>query len=305
MSTISVSPPNSPAHHKVNDLITPPASEPDVALAETRAKWKVALGDWVETGATSELILHCDPLDSTSLDALAELLEALDIYVKYDWYSISKTVVVTMICEPHDVPFEWLQRAQPQIHQHISEAALCGVPVVQVKPGASIPLGSWGPTPDGAILLKYEDESGEVVPAIGTTPRIVLETANTQSPMRVLAKATRLLHQSNNEIQAVIVCIIHNSMGPKMQVEIDVWTQEPSNDYEQDFELDHCQLRDNQVHKGVQDDAVSVSSSEAQSSEPSRKPTLPRRAWPSPRKHGLFGRGSKSGLRRFPRNRAH
>ncbi|KAG9126932.1 hypothetical protein FRC07_001353 [Ceratobasidium sp. 392] len=272
MSTIAESAPNRPAQNKVNGLVTPPASELDAAPTEAQAKWQEALSDWVKAGATPELRLHCDPLDAP-LEALTKLLEDLDICVKYDWYSITGTVVVTVIRQPHELPYAWLNRMQPQIQEQISRVALCGVPVVEVEAGTTIKFEHWAPTTDGAVLLKYKDGSGWAVPAVGTIPRIVLETADTQTPACALTKATRLLHESNNDIQAVIVCIIRDSMGQEMQAEIDVWVREPS---EKDFELDSCQHEDGDgIHKVALDEAVSVSGSDVQSSEQSEGPTPP------------------------------
>ncbi|KAG8722205.1 hypothetical protein FRC08_005563 [Ceratobasidium sp. 394] len=141
----------------------------------------------------------------------------------------------------HELPGNWLLKVLPIVQAHLTRVAICGRPRVTAGTASGINVQDGSKCGDQSIILSYErDENNKASPVNKLQPRVVLETAHTQSLENVLRKSWSYLHESNNAIHAVIVCAFRWPYPSNIEVDIAVWTRMSCGNDEEDFPCDEC-----------------------------------------------------------------
>lgn len=134
-----------------------------------------------------------------------------------------------MVTYVHETPGSWLAKAATDITNRLEEAARCGRPYVYSRGSSTVDLPGMKLQSDMCLLLHTDFGKERKHPKY---PRLVLETAYSQSLDDVKEKAWKWLHRSDRGIHAVLIC----NMKPRISLvrdfkaDISVWVREPTED---------------------------------------------------------------------------
>ncbi|KAG8684617.1 hypothetical protein FRC08_013598 [Ceratobasidium sp. 394] len=139
----------------------------------------------------------------------------------------------------HEIPGVWLPTIVPLVDAHIQRVALCGNPLVSGGGTFRVKTKEHKGSPDASIMLSHTRGDKHSIDPNLQVPRVVVETAHSQSTGSVMQKAWRYLYESNNAIHAVIVFVFNPKYPKKVRLQAGVWTREAIGTYA-DFQLDGC-----------------------------------------------------------------
>ena len=155
---------------------------------------------------------------------------------RYDWFdSEVPTAVLRMASLIHERPGSWFADQKSLINDHLSRMALCGRPQVSFasnlrvqKPKTPEIKTPGFRTPDQSLMLNTYFEKDEAHSPVW--PRIVLETACSQTLRSVMNKAWDYLLDFDGEVHAVVVCNMNCPITLKrdFKVSIGVWIRKPT-----------------------------------------------------------------------------
>ncbi|KAG8699480.1 hypothetical protein FRC08_005285 [Ceratobasidium sp. 394] len=184
---------------------------------------------WLQDAPTRLLKLQNVSLEEAT-DLGVKLLES-GYKVKYDWRASNLTAVFRMPYQIHNCPTTWLSRCLPQLQEAVEAAARCGVPQLLDHGDGFVKTHDEAARlqPDNGIdvNLHFQNQGGDSIYYV-PLPRIILETAYSQSHADVLAKAWDYLWNSDkHHIHAVIITDMSYpiTQKKKFKVRIAVWTR--------------------------------------------------------------------------------
>ncbi|KAG8747374.1 hypothetical protein FRC11_012390 [Ceratobasidium sp. 423] len=261
---------------------------------------------WAEARPDPEPELTIEHIDfNVAKDAYNQFLEESGLKVRFNWSGLEEVAIFKMTGgDPiHELPGAWLALQSPGMSDDLQAVARCGLPVVYPKGTPSLTLDGNGnggkdglqpafwkvvaanhsgkritkPStyqPDLALYLQYRQEAeGRVINA-SLMPRVVLETAHSQSMNKVLNKSCEILHDAPDlGIHAVIICKLRHlkkSPGP-FEAKISVWVRLPTTRSKHDYPVERCRLAGSTQHRSITppasqegDGTAGIASSEAE-----------------------------------------
>ncbi|KAG8713190.1 hypothetical protein FRC08_013592 [Ceratobasidium sp. 394] len=160
----------------------------------------------------------------------------------YEWSSTTRIAVFRMPTSLHNTPGEWLSAQIPYMQAVLDEAAVCGRPLLKSSGDGNVQLkdvGMRGPDQQLKVTTRF-DLGNRVEEVLPPQPRVILETAYSQSEDRALEKAASYLHKSGTHTHAVIICKMSYpvTLTDSFKAEIAVWTRELSGHIPTDFPLE-------------------------------------------------------------------
>ncbi|KAG8730749.1 hypothetical protein FRC10_002374 [Ceratobasidium sp. 414] len=236
-------------------LAQEPAQTPPLVVTSEHLNLEndiLKLRDWLDRSQTPFYELR--NISLSDLNTLEDRLLTEGIKLRIDeWSSGTRVAVFRMPTSLHNTPGEWLSAQIPYMQAVLDEAAVCGRPVLKSSGDGNVRLaglGTRGPDQQLKVTTRFDlgDQVAEVLPP---HPRVVLETAYSQSEARALEKAASYLHNSGTHTHAVIVCKMTYpvSLDKNFKAEIAVWTRQLSGSVDTDFPFENSAHIEHDPHR--------------------------------------------------------
>ncbi|QRV85103.1 transmembrane protein [Ceratobasidium sp. AG-Ba] len=188
--------------------------------------------------AAPEGVLEIRELPAEDYSKLVEELEAQGFRLRLDWDQETRILTIAMPYLVHEAPGEWLAGQVGWLNRELELICRCGTASVRSGGSATIKLLDGKETqPDKCLLVSYtftdspEDDIEIQVPY----PRLVLETANSQTLPAAKRKLARVLWFSDGHVHVGILCklkspvSLEKDFGPQLRFGRGMWTSRTQN----------------------------------------------------------------------------
>ncbi|KAG8680867.1 hypothetical protein FRC08_015995, partial [Ceratobasidium sp. 394] len=207
---------------------TPAPSSPKRITYSSLAQSLADVKAWVDRSGAEPYCLQGISLQEFEL--LETHLRRLEIKLRSEWRHDGQVAILKMPTDLHNIPGAWLCEQIPYIQAMVDEAAPCGRPKITASFDTNVKLvgvGRFSPDQQLKVILRFGegDKAKHVhLPA----PRIVLETAYSQTRGEMEAKAADYLHAPGGHVHAVIVCNMTHpvTLERNFRAEIAVFTRD-------------------------------------------------------------------------------
>ncbi|QRV80740.1 transmembrane protein [Ceratobasidium sp. AG-Ba] len=189
-----------------------------------------AVQTWL-AAAAPEGVLEIRELPAEDYSKLVEELEAQGFRLRLDWDQETRILTIAMPYLVHEAPGEWLAGQVGWLNRELELICRCGTASVRSGGSATIKLLDGKETqPDKCLLVSYtftdspEDDIEIQVPY----PRLVLETANSQTLPAAKRKLARVLWFSDGHVHVGILCKLKSpvSLEKDFWATIEIWTRD-------------------------------------------------------------------------------
>ncbi|QRW09541.1 transmembrane protein [Ceratobasidium sp. AG-Ba] len=175
--------------------------------------------------AAPEGVLEIRELPAEDYSKLVEELEAQGFRLRLDWDQETRILTIAMPYLVHEAPGEWLAGQVGWLNRELELICRCGTASVRSGGSATIKLLDGKETqPDKCLLVSYtftdspEDDIEIQVPY----PRLVLETANSQTLPAAKRKLARVLWFSDGHVHVGILDVDEQDTEQSLPYEIDL-----------------------------------------------------------------------------------
>ncbi|CUA77313.1 hypothetical protein RSOLAG22IIIB_06640 [Rhizoctonia solani] len=200
-------------HHQITTqseplppIICPPKAKEVIPPLE---KFTSSVDTWLDHGAPDRLRL--EGIRFKEFERILQDLYSRGLKPRYDWDQKSRTAVLKMPTNIHEkVGAFFAFEVTTLINQFLEYLSICGYPSVAPTGSPSLPIGENGSTvcPDQGLCLRQRDADGQRV-YVQDTPRVIVETAVSETRSHVMAKVLSCLHEIPG-LQAAVVCDMKN-----------------------------------------------------------------------------------------------
>ncbi|KAG8727654.1 hypothetical protein FRC10_005788, partial [Ceratobasidium sp. 414] len=190
-------------------------------------------------------VVRISPIKLEEVEDLERELSKEGFKFRFDWDAKSSTALIRMPKLLHSAPLStWASTIMPEIQRALDAAAVCGKCTLMSTGDSQCRLQDGSRLGPDAGFAIYDNQQSSLDPHL--TPRVVFESALSQSSSDVLKKAWKYLFKTHKEyeVHAVVLCHMENPppwSGKKMcRLTLEVWVREETGDIEIDFPLDNC-----------------------------------------------------------------
>ncbi|KAG9081750.1 hypothetical protein FS749_007417 [Ceratobasidium sp. UAMH 11750] len=236
---------------------TPPPSSPKPITYSSLASSLVNVKAWVDRSGTEPYRLQGISLQDFEL--LETHLRRLGIKLRSEWRHDGQIAILKVPTDLHNLPGAWLCEQLPYIQAMVDEAALCGRPKITASFDTNVELegvGRFSPDQQLKVILRF-GEGEKAKRAHLPAPRIVLETAYSQTRGEVEDKAADYLHAPGEHVHAVAICNMTYpvTLESNFRTEIAVFTREMTGTSDIDYPFENTRHIEHEP-RGVSSDVL-------------------------------------------------
>ncbi|QRW09549.1 hypothetical protein RhiLY_08548 [Ceratobasidium sp. AG-Ba] len=184
---------------------------------------------WLSTEAPGSLEINC--IAEAQFTELEDRINQEDLRLRYDWDPENQRLSLFMASPLHEVPGGWMGSLLEWLQRELRLVCRCGTPslingcsgIVEYPNGRRM-------APDTGIFVQYaiQPEIGPEIRVIVPFPRVVLETAFSQSLEDARRKIHAHLHLSDEHTHVGILCNMKKPVTCEEDfwATIEVWTRD-------------------------------------------------------------------------------
>jgi hypothetical protein len=128
----------------------------------------------------------------------------------------------------HEIPACWLGSLIQDLSRRLEAVVPCGTPELRCEGTGNVKWKGFAKQPDQSIILRWRFPHDKIYTP--RYPRVVMETAYSQSLKSAMDSAVEYLYKTEGEVHAVIVCDLAYPIkkDTRFSAEISVWIREPT-----------------------------------------------------------------------------